>query len=248
MTVPNSSRQGGFTLVELAIVLMIIGLLVGAILKGKEMLAHARLQATIRQINAYSAAVTTFRNEFDSWPGDMRAAQQRIPNCTTANNCFNGNGNNRIGTPDFVWNGGQQSINDENTQFWKHLADAHLISGISVNAGTPEWGVTHPVSVSPMPGGFTVMQSQDAGVASVFQGALVLRLHGSLTDPNVETDPSVSPREAGYLDNKMDDGNPQAGDVQSRAYGNGAVVADCEATYNDQRDDPFCVMSFLLNK
>ncbi len=185
---------------------------------------------------------------YENWPGDTPHATSRLPACTAANYGFNGDGNNRIGTPDFVWNGGQQTIHDENTQFWKHLALVHLISGIDATFGVPTWGRTHPVTLAPMPGGFTVMQSQDAGVASVFQGALVLRLHGSLTDSNVETDPSVSPHDAGYLDRKMDDGLPQTGDVQARAYGNGAVVASCEANYDEARDDPFCVMSFLLNK
>jgi hypothetical protein len=46
----------------------------------------------------------------------------------------------------------------------------------------------------------------------------------------------------------MDDGMPGSGDVQASAYGNGALVADCEEKYNEAREDPFCVMAFLLKR
>ena len=58
----NRTSQSGFTLVELAIVLMIIGLLIGGILRGQELMENARVTSTIQQTKAYDGATTTFRD------------------------------------------------------------------------------------------------------------------------------------------------------------------------------------------
>lgn len=55
----------GFTLIELAIVLVIIGLIIGGVLVGKDMIEAAKLNATITQINRYSQAVYTFRLKYE---------------------------------------------------------------------------------------------------------------------------------------------------------------------------------------
>lgn len=248
MTVRTSDhRQKGFTLVELAIVLMIIGLLIGGVLRGQELMATARLQATIKQITSYVGAINTFRDTYGAPPGDFHFATSRLPGCTVTYACYDGDGNGMVGVPTLVWDGGAPftAFTTENTQFWKHLVLTHIITGINPQATTIGWAQSHPVA--PLAnGGFTVVTSAGAGVASIMQGALVLRMHGSL-DNNIEITPVTSPKHSWYIDAKMDDGKPQTGDVQSRAYGNGAIVAECEDTYTGREDD-FCVMSFLMNK
>ncbi len=238
--------QRGFTLVELAIVLMIIGLLIGGILRGQEIMRTARASATIKQVNSYVGALAGFRDRYSALPGDMRDALTRIPNCSTDTNCSNGNGNNLVGALTLFWAGGQSGINTENTQFWKHLSMAKFVSGVNIGAGATEWGESHPIS--PLSGGYTVITTQDGGEGSFASGTMILRLHGALNAnaANIEEEPSASPFEARYIDTKMDDGLPATGNVRAKADGNGAAVANCEVRY-DSSETKFCVMAFAMN-
>ena len=66
------SKKKGFTLVELSIVLVIVGLLISGILVGQSMIATARLQSAIRQLQQYDAAVTNFQTQYNQLPGDSK--------------------------------------------------------------------------------------------------------------------------------------------------------------------------------
>ena len=70
--IPMSSRarQSGFTLVEIAIVLVIIGLLLGGILKGQEMITQAKIKNLINDFNGLSAAMYSYQDRYRALPGD----------------------------------------------------------------------------------------------------------------------------------------------------------------------------------
>jgi len=70
---PFTTEQG-FTLIELSIVLVIIGLIVGGVLVGQDLIHAAEVRATISQIEKYNVAVNTFRGKYNALPGDMNAA------------------------------------------------------------------------------------------------------------------------------------------------------------------------------
>ncbi len=66
-------NQKGFTLVEIAIVLVIIGLLLGGVLKGQEMIESSRIKSVVGDLNGVSAAYNTYFDRFRAIPGDETA-------------------------------------------------------------------------------------------------------------------------------------------------------------------------------
>ena len=164
-------HTSGFTLVELSMVMLIVGLLIGGILKGQEMIANSRATAVIAQVRSYEAAVTTFKDLNDAWPGDLATAADRIPGCNE--NCTPfviGRSNDVVGTANWssTWatqadttaNTPAEDETDETVLFWTHLMLSNLISGVSsrwIYAEDPmstAWSETHPAA--PTGGGFIV--------------------------------------------------------------------------------------------
>ncbi|RSZ60081.1 prepilin-type N-terminal cleavage/methylation domain-containing protein [Massilia atriviolacea] len=84
-------RQQGFTLVEIAIVLVIIGLLLGGVLKGQGLIDSAKVKNIIQQSNSLSAAVNAYQDKFRALPGDDVLATTHVAGPTT-----NGNGDGQI--------------------------------------------------------------------------------------------------------------------------------------------------------
>src|ERR1700759_2898335 len=88
-TTTHARRKGeqGFTLIELSIVLVIIGLIVGGILVGQDLIKAAEVRAQISQIEKYNSAMNTFRAKFAAIPGDMPPAVANQFGFTTGTNC-----------------------------------------------------------------------------------------------------------------------------------------------------------------
>jgi prepilin-type N-terminal cleavage/methylation domain-containing protein len=82
--------QAGFTLVEIAIVMVIIGLLIGGVLKGQAMIENAKVKRVVKQTDEFRAAVMTFYDKYGVFPGD-----NNLPNVPTGSN-GTGNGNGQI--------------------------------------------------------------------------------------------------------------------------------------------------------
>jgi prepilin-type N-terminal cleavage/methylation domain-containing protein len=106
-------KQRGFTLIEMSIVLIIVGILTGLFMKSRVMLRDAKLKAVIVETQKVKRAAQSFHQKYGDWPGDLRTAQENISNCNAGNDCYSGNGDGRIDNT---------GINEpENEQFWKHM-------------------------------------------------------------------------------------------------------------------------------
>lgn len=124
------TKQAGFTLVEIAIVLVIIGLLLGGVLKGQDLIASAKIKSTQQEITAFSAAIASYQDRYGAYPGDDNQAVANLGGGVT-----NGNGNGQID-------------DGERGNVFQHLVAAGLLKGSSDGTETitgyfkNEWGGT----------------------------------------------------------------------------------------------------------
>ncbi|BDV02080.1 prepilin-type N-terminal cleavage/methylation domain-containing protein [Thermodesulfomicrobium sp. WS] len=124
----TAKGQRGFTLVELAIVLVIIGIILGAVLKGQELINNAKIKRLYNQYREILAAVYTYYDKYGKYPGDDNTANPRWPAAT------NGNSNGII--DGFTFNCAP-SATTETCQTWLHLRLANIISGPTTAADGP---------------------------------------------------------------------------------------------------------------
>jgi prepilin-type N-terminal cleavage/methylation domain-containing protein len=121
-SVPYSFRSG-FTLIELSIVLVIIGLIVGGILTGSTLISQASLRQAVSFHEKVRTAVATFKTRYNGLPGDLssaKAASFGLSNCSDITKC--GNDNGVVAAPSLP------SFYGEAILFWRHLAQAGLIA------------------------------------------------------------------------------------------------------------------------
>lgn len=112
-------KQTGFTLIEIAIVLVIIGLLLGGVLKGQELITNSKIKRTANDFNGISAGIFSYMDRYNALPGDDPNALARWGGTVAA-----GNGNGLIGGNAFAGN-----TNNESRQVWVHLRESGLVSG-----------------------------------------------------------------------------------------------------------------------
>lgn len=235
MTNTNKKKKG-FTLIELSIVLVIIGLIVGGVLVGQDLIKAAELRATISQIEKYNTAVNTFRLKYNGIPGD-------ISNAAT----FFAAGTNEGGDGGADGDGLVEGVSADNTPctasvchsgesagFWYHLSDAGMISE-SIPA-TDYTAITLSMNTAPQ-----VKAGSGHVVVSAIGGRNYYGLVGAPTSGAVAAGGSTStftaaftPAEAFQLDGKLDDGLPASGSMLSATIatplpGTAAAAGDCNS-------------------
>src|SRR2546427_9390428 len=130
----KNSTEAGFTLVEIAIVLVIIGLLLGGILKGQEMITQARIKNAINDFNGVTVAVTSYQDRYRFLPGDDPGASARwtvqAPAKGDGNGVIAGKYNAAVAGP------GAPAATEESNLFWQHLRLAGFVPGVTAGAGS----------------------------------------------------------------------------------------------------------------
>jgi prepilin-type N-terminal cleavage/methylation domain-containing protein len=221
-------NQSGFTLIEIAIVLVIIGLLLGGVLKGQELINSAKVKNLAGDFKNVPVFIYGYQDKFKSLPGDDSAVVAHVAGtlATTpttsggiacASNICTGNG-----TIDGLWK--PANATDETAVFWQHLRLANLAPGstaVDIAAGNtyiPKNAV----------GGDIGITSASAGPITGMKGSYIV------------CSDAIAGKFARQLDTTLDDGVTTTGSLQVIAAGTttpGAAVA--LATAND--DTPYLV-------
>ena len=203
-------RQKGFTLVEIMIVLVIVGLVFGGVLKSQEMILNAKLKRIENDNADITGAMFAYHDRYKQLPGDHDGADQQFSIYTDGINDplpADINGDNS-GSIDGSWNG---VANSETANIWKHLRAAGLISGVGDDDSQPN---------------------------NAFGGKIGIRDGSLLISGNVMILGSIEGNIAKILEQKFDDGSPATGNVQSdvtAALMDGAVVSS-SANYLDSTE------------
>jgi prepilin-type N-terminal cleavage/methylation domain-containing protein len=231
------NKKSGFTLVELAIVLVIIGLIVGGVLAGQDLIKAAQVRSAVGQFEKYDTAVNTFRGKYNGVPGDVgncvnffAAASCATTGTTAGNSILEDVSGTRV------------LLSGEPNAFWKQLYDAALISepitattAINANAAVVAGAVVNTFPAAKIGNGNSLIaytvSTATTGYAG-FSGSNAYRMIGitSTAATGVPTFANaLTPLEAFQIDTKKDDGVPNSGIVMG---------ADNIAAFNIAGDTP----------
>jgi prepilin-type N-terminal cleavage/methylation domain-containing protein len=274
----KTTYKSAFTLVEMAIVLVIVGLLVGGVLVGKDLIRQAQLRQIVKDKETIQTSIYAFRNKYNGMPGDHPKAYDFFgagcgTNTSTMSTGCNGDGNEEV---DF--------LAGENVKVWEHLTLAKMFPGsfngsgttgasILMGGATVVLGTSSNLPLSKIRGMYwnltdvTVALPGDGNAAINLprRGGLYLEI-GGLYDgysyPVTGAQSTLTNEEAFIVDRKVDDGRARLGAVRGGSSFSGCndvgtdyyylTTIPPSPPYNGQptrrHDTRHCMLIFILGK
>jgi prepilin-type N-terminal cleavage/methylation domain-containing protein len=225
------TQQSGFTLIELSIVLVLVGLIVGGVLVGKDLIQAAEIRAQVAQIDGYNTAIRTFQIKYGGLPGDLAAASASAFGFSTGDGSMNrGDGDGYIRC-----RGGGDAcpqLDGEMLLVWAQLSQSNLIAGTfdpatfyGIGSGIPAMKINESngmglgrcngiVLFAHRPNPMFMGQQNwpdpvDYSANNFYLGEC--EIIGAIA-------PSLTPAEALAIDSKIDDGRPLSGGMHALTY------------------------------
>lgn len=259
----------GFSLLELSIVLVIIGLIAGSIVAGSSMIRAAELRAVITEHEQFNTAINTFRDKYLGLPGDLKnavkfwgaaaggTADGYDATCgaldhtspSTGTETCNGNGNN------WPQDSNVSTERYERFRAWQHLANAELISGSYTGVHGASGVYNHvPGENSPaskLSGATWAFNSNSTPItSSTNHYDATSNFKMELRNNDATGYQTITTKEAWNIDKKTDDGKPGQGKVgtyNTTLQPNCATTAvNATAEYNLTDDSPACSLIFFV--
>lgn len=219
------SNKAGFTLIELSIVLVIIGLIVGGVLVGQDLIKAAEIRSTVAQLEKYSTAVNTFRNKYNALPGDISSPGNFGLLSTGADGSTGkADGNGLIAAVDGDTDA-DVGFSGEARIFWYHLSQANLI-GDGISALTYAAGAVATIGDTHMP--LTkIAKGNRVHIASVsgVNYFAIANFSAAAADGGLSATEGLTPMESFQIDTKMDDGKASTGVIISITDNSGTLDA-----------------------
>jgi prepilin-type N-terminal cleavage/methylation domain-containing protein len=213
-----AARQSGFTLIEIALVLVIVGLLLGGMLRAQELVHGAKVKSLANDFRAIPTYIYAYHDRFRAFPGDDSRVALHLQGATAAGAGTRGNG--RI---DAAWNA--TAPDAESRLFWQHVRLANLAAG-PVDPGDPLYTPRNAV------GGIVGISGASAGQ---------LQVAGMQGDYQVCSS-AIPGRVAKQLDAALDDADTARGQVRAVADGSPlAATAVANAAIDDTAPYTVCM-------
>ncbi len=216
-----NQKKVGFTLIELSIVLVIIGLIVGGVLIGQDLIKSSEIRAQISQLKQYDTAVNTFRLKYNYLPGDMTPDMATQVGMVSRTGFFgHGNGDGLISSHDW-----HSPYFGETVLFWRDLSDANMINGgyngDDRNVTAVDMNYIYSVVPKAKIQG-NIVEVYNVGTYSNIYGKYYdhyyhlhggSNLSGDALGYRINSDYAITPVQGFNIDTKIDDGKPQTGSV-----------------------------------
>ena len=212
-------KSKGFTLIEIAIVLIIIGLIIGGVLVGQDLIKSARIQAGISEVRGINTGVTTFTLKYKAIPGDFTNTLNWPGLISNADRSASCNGDGLITCHNTCAN--EANAWGEIFMFFQDLASAGYISMTTTTASNI---IGAAVGATTIDDTYLLKSSLGSGNRySVYSDGGKHYLHlasltaGAATSGAWTATAGLTPGDAYQVDSKMDDGVPDAGSVYATA-------------------------------
>jgi prepilin-type N-terminal cleavage/methylation domain-containing protein len=265
----------GFTLIELAIVVVVLGILITGIIGGQSLIESAKKREVITGFTQLRTGLNAFKLEFDAIPGDMEDAYDYWgDDCSSSEGRCNGDGDNKITSGNSNFERYCWSIQCEKCMFYKHMSLAGILNEKidCINEGPFEENnsIRNPLKYKSY---FFVSNRcikdlgyYDCDTTSEYTSGLYLM--GGSTGPNEIEYPwvrcnftgSFTPKQQKYIDEKLDDGKPKTGKFvavqlatitvgchNSTIVSGPCLLNNTENAYNVANDDYVCQMHYRLD-
>lgn len=191
-------QQSGFTLVEIAIVMVIIGLLLGGVLKGQEVITNARIKNINNDYSGISAAIYSYQDRYSSLPGDDGTADAHVIGGVVSTSAVGARDNGLIdGNFEDAGTATAAVGNSEAALAWHHLRAAGLLTGIATSSVQPQHAFGAVIGLQ------TGDNDPDAGLNGLNGVVIAFR--------------AVPGDMAAILDSQNDDNDPDTGTIRNSA-------------------------------
>lgn len=217
----RTKQTQGFTLVELSIVLVIIGLIIGGVLTGQQIIENAKITNAVNGLQAYQAQFQTYAQNYGALPGDDIGASGRFSSLKNVKTSTDGNDNKKVGDSSSFDTSDTSGEAFESRLVWAHLRAAGLVKN-QVTNGTTAIQPSNPF------GGYYGFQN--GAFNSAFTTTVVC----------MEKVPSGA---AQAIDSKLDDGVPNKGSLQATTYtgDKGSSANAAVDSYSDTNTYTLCM-------
>lgn len=224
----NKSSKQGFSLIEIAIVIVVIGLLIGGLSIGTGLLRSSQLQTFIKDLQSYEEAIFIFKEKYGYYPGDMPTASNFWDVSAATSGNYNGNGDSDIGDAT-----GASPDSTEGAVMWLHMTKSNILKEnyTGLDTGTSGSGTT----------GTSYPQIEFDG--RVYGDADSTGNHLVFEEGDSGGD-FLLPKDAHFIDVKQDDEDPDTGEIRAQSVSGNCISS---GEYDFSQSDEECSLHYYFD-